>query len=407
MAERFISIKNVNEQRILNLLRRHPDMSRAEMGRKTRLGKASVSEIVAKLLADGLVQETGNILPYGTMGRPSVMLRLNATARLAVGVEWTGSECIAVLADLYAVPLRERRLPTPCPSVDAIVDVIESLVHELLRDYDSEMLLGVGVGVPGLVGLDRRRVIQAVNVGWSNVPLADLLQARLNSEVTVVRRQNAGALGEYWYGTDRGQSNLVFVSVGLGIGSGTVVHGRIFEGTCGSAGELGHVTVLPDGPRCRCGNRGCLEAIASTEAIVHKVRQRIGDGASSSLTRSGMGALDHLVVQDILDAAEAGDPLALSVVTESGTYIGIALADLANLWNPSMIFIGGEVWGRDAVLNAICQTVKQRALPTACGDLKIAFSSLGYRAAAIGAANLIADRFFSIPEGMGLTLVES
>jgi glucokinase-like ROK family protein len=389
------SIKGINQRRILHLLRVNPGISRVEISNRTNLGKATVSSIVSEFIAQGIVYEDGVSVHALSVGRRPVRLRLNAQARLAIGVELTGSECIATLTDLCAEPLRVMRCPMTDVSADAACGVVVQCVHSLLEGHDPSNLLGVGVGVPGQVDATRQHVVQAVNVGWFDVPLGPQLSQQLGKPVTLVKRQNAGVLGEYWYGIGHGHANLVYISVGVGIGCGIIVHEALYEGTAGSAGELGHITVVPNGHRCRCGNYGCLETVASCPAIVIRAREEAKKGKQSLLVQWSGGALESVTIQQVIQATLERDALAIEVITEAAHYLGLGIACVLNLFNPSLVIIGGEILEMgELYVEAVREETRRRSLsmPQA---VKVVPSSLGYRGPSIGAATLVLDRFFA------------
>jgi len=393
-----VPFNEINQLRILRLLRLHPGISRAEIVRQTGLGKATVSTIVAELIAQGIVSETAATARSRGVGRRPVELRLEGTTHLAIGVELTGNECLATLTDMYASPLRFVGYPMPDCSVDTSVMLVARAVEELIRGHDLGRVLGVGVGVPGPVDSDRQRVIQAENLGWTDVPLGGLLSGQLGKPVIVVKRQNAGALGEYWYGAGRGKSSVLYVSVGVGIGSGMIVRGELYEGVSGSAGEIGHITIDPEGHRCKCGNIGCLETLASGPAMAVRARELIKHGRSSCLVDWTKGVLEAITARMVLDAAARGDPLAVEVAQEAAGYLGIALATAVNLLNPSVVVIGGEVLALgELYLAPIRQVVRSRSFSISVRAADIVLSPLGRRAAPIGAATLAIDRFFAMP----------
>jgi N-acetylglucosamine repressor len=397
MYEHAASIKEINQRLILNLLRLSPGISRAEISRRTGLGKATVSAIVSELITGGIAAEIGAGVQTGPAGRRPVRLRLNGNFRSAIGVELTGSECVASLTDLYADPMRLLRYPMPESSVETSIEIICQAVRELMDGYDWARLLGIGVGVPGPVNADRQRVIQAENIGWVDVPLGTMLYRQFKKPVMVVKRQNAGALGEYWYGIGKGEPSLLYVSIGIGIGSGMIIGGDLYEGVNGSAGEIGHINITPDGPRCECGNLGCLETFASTTAIATRAKELMRRGRPSILFEWTKGGLESITGRMVLNAAGKGDPLALEVVQEAARYVGIAIATAVNLFNPSMVVIGGEVLELgELFLEPIRDVVRYRSFSISLAGVKIVSSSLGHRAAAIGAATLAINRFFSL-----------
>lgn len=391
------SIKEINQLRILNLLRFNPGISRVELAGQTGLGKATVSNVVSELINEGVVYEDGTGPQAGPAGRRPIRLRLNGEFQLAIGAELTGSECIAALTDLYAAPLRFVRYPVPDTSVETCLDLLAQAVRELIAGEDITRLLGVGVGLPGPVDEAHRSVIQAENIGWVNIPLAALLEERIARPVTVIKRTNAGALGEYWYGAGKFHQDLAYISVGLGIGSGLILGGVLYEGANGSAGEIGHLAVVPQGSRCKCGKQGCLETVASSPAIAQRAWQKLGQANDSGLLLAWTeGRLESITGRLVIEAARQGDPLAVEVVQEAGRYLGVAIAHIVNLFNPSLVVIGGDVLELgDLFINSVKETMASQAFSIPLGCVQIVPSELGYQAAAIGAATVVIDRFFS------------
>lgn len=397
MIDQPTSIKEINYLRVLNLLRLHPGISRAEIVNQTGLSKATVSTIVSELMNEELVCEDGAGVQLASAGRRPVRLKLNGQVRLAIGVELTGTECIAALTDLYSEPLRVVRYPMAESSVETSMDFIARAVNQLLEGHDASRLLGVQVGVPGPVDAARQRVLQAENIGWFDVPLGPMLTERIGKPVTVVKRQNAGAVGEYWHGIGKGRENLLYVSVSVGIGCGIIVQGELYEGSNGSAGEIGHTTVVPDGYRCKCGNRGCLETLASSPAIAVRAREKAREDRETLLVEWTKGALQSITTRMVIEAAGKGDSLAIEVIQEAAHYLGIAIANVINMFNPSLVIIGGDMLELgDMFLDPVREVVQRRSFSIPLAAVEVVPSSLGYRAVAIGAAALVIDQFFTL-----------
>jgi predicted NBD/HSP70 family sugar kinase len=211
-----------------------------------------------------------------------------------------------------------------------------------------------------------------------------------------VKRQNAGAVGEHWHGAGKGHDNLLYVSVNVGIGSGIILHGELYDGANGSAGEIGHATIVPDGYRCKCGNSGCLETVASTAAIAVRAREKVRECSESLLLEWSKDTLQSITSSMVIKAADQGDPLAIEVVQEAACYLGIAIANTINLFNPSLVIIGGEMLKLgDLFLDPVREQVHRRAFSIPLAAVEVVPSSLRYQAAAIGAATLVIDRFFA------------
>ena len=399
MASLPASIKEINQFRILDLLRHHPGISRSEIVGLTGLSKATISSIVSDFINSNLIFEIGCGTQHSTAGRSPIKLSLNGDARLAIGVELTGSECVAVLTDLYANPLLVERRPLTDKSVEIALGLIQDCFSQLMKNHDPDKLLGIGVGVPGPVDPPRQQVIFAENLGWFDIPLGPMLSAQLHKPVTVIKRQNAAVLGEYWYGVGKGKSNLIFVNISVGISCGIIINNTLYEGLNGSAGAIGHTTIEPDGILCKCGNYGCLETLASSNAIVIRTREKIKQGQETILNEWVKGSLQSITHRMVIEAALRGDSLALGVIEEAANYIGIALANLIDMFNPALIIVGGDFLELgDLFFKPLRKTIQSRSFSISVEGVEVVPCSLGYQASAIGAASLIIDNFFYHPE---------
>ena len=377
---------------LFELLRAQPQTTRTRLVRESGLSKATVSEAIAELMANGFIEEVGK--HQLGRGRSQVVLEFRPQTRLVVGVQFMEDGCHAVLADLRAGPVASTERPLAGTTPDDFVEAVCSCVTEL-STHAPAPILGVGVGVPGLVAPDGREVIASVPYGWEHIPIADMLEPRLGLPVIVANRAKAAALGEYWQGNhvpSREKSHLVYVHVGSGIVSGFVINGELFFGSGGSAGELGHMTIVPDGPECGCGNRGCLHMLASESAIIRSVRAKSrqqpdpGDGEL-------LPSLSTITIPTLVTAAANGNPIALEAVTEAGTWLGVAIANVVNLMNPSIVVVGGSIatFG-DPLFNALRAEIRKRALWDALNGVPIVPSTLGDSAGTVGAAALFLDQ---------------
>jgi glucokinase len=220
--------------------------------------------------------------------------------------------------------------------------------------------------------------------GWSNFPIRDHLQALWNRPVTVNNDAELGVLGEWAYGAGRGESNLVYLKVGTGIGAGLLLNGHIYRGETGGAGEIGHITINEHGPMCTCGNRGCLEALAGGRAIASLAKQAVKAGRRTQLA-SGT-PLEEITALDVAIAARKGDLVAQEIMAKAGEYLGIAIANLINLINPAMIVVGGGVAQvGDLLLEPMRQAVQEHSLPAMTQAVRITAAILGRRSSGMGA----------------------
>lgn len=363
--------------------------SRLDVARKLRLGKSTVSVIVAELLEQGLVSEVGNRPAAPVGGRRPVLLQFSSQARVACGIEIDAETCHGVLVDLLCKPLRSVTLPVRHREVDDVADIIVATIGQLLEGFAPETCLGCGIAVAGMVDETLGLVRASTQFAWQDVPLRDMLAARLGCPVYLTDRPKAAVLGERWHGAGQGVDSMVYLHLGSGIGGGLVIDGKLYTGASRSAGEIGHMTVDPNGPQCKCGNWGCLETLASGPAIARNTIAFVKAGRSTILTEWVGNDLELITAKLVDQAAAQGDELALRVIRDTGEYVGIAIANVLNLINPQLVIVGGPIarFG-DIFLDAIRQTVRRRALSLSVAAAQIVSTSLGEDAESVGAAAL-------------------
>ncbi|MDQ0340359.1 glucokinase [Caldalkalibacillus uzonensis] len=290
--------------------------------------------------------------------------------------------------------------PTAVGNGDAVVQQMEDMLNEALRSLqtDRSRIKGVGIGAPAFMDLTSGFVYEAVNLGWKNYPLKERLESLLNMPVVVDNDANTAALGEMWQGAGQGETELLCITLGTGLGAGVIVHGDIYHGARGSAGEMGHVTVVPQGGHpCNCGKTGCLETIASATGIVRLATEALQSAGPSVAETSVLGPVcrsaGRLTARHVAEAAQKGDQLAQGVLNKVGYYLGLALANYAVSFNPAKIVIGGGVsQAGDVLFSPIRETYKTFALTHLTGEIEIVPATLGNDAGVIGAAWLVHAR---------------
>jgi glucokinase len=392
------SVREVNLDAIVELLRSRKQTTRTELIRLSGLSKATVSGIVAQLADRGLVREVGKV--QQGRGRSRILLEFNSVARAVLGAQIDDTSCTVVLADLDAAVQRSvtRRLPSHCP--EDMFDAVTDAVAELRRDA-SAPVLGLGVGAPGNIDRTGRRITVAVSHGWRDLPIADVLEERVGLPVVAANRAKVAALGHLRQGDFGGGDNLVYVFLGSGIIAGIVMDGRLCFGRDGAAGDIGHVTVQPDGPLCGCGNRGCLHTVAAEDAILALAREKARQhGPTSALHRLSHGRLADVTVASLAEAAADGDAATIDALAEVGAYVGLAVANLVNTLNPDAVVIGGpSARLGEPLLGPIRREVQRRALADAAAKLDIVAARNDDEAGAIGGCVLWTRRMLSTPVG--------
>jgi glucokinase len=271
--------------------------------------------------------------------------------------------------------------------------LVESIARAILEVKDGFEVSGVCLGVAGLILAQENKIIFSPNLrAVEGIPLKDELELRIGLPLTLENDANAGAWGEFRFGAGSEVDHLLFLTLGTGIGGAMISHGLLLRGAQGSAGELGHVTLQPTGPRCACGNRGCLEALASGTAIRRHAREVAIEHPGSALGR--LAAERTVLGEDVSRLARKGDKAALSVLEESGRWLGIGLAGFVNIFNPEVIAIGGGVMeAGELILEAAREEVQLRARPPSRDVVEIKEATLGPKSGLLGAAVLARDLF--------------
>jgi glucokinase len=270
----------------------------------------------------------------------------------------------------------------------AISNQIFELIDEIIKDAHVKKsdIIGVGLGSPGLIDKKGETIIFSPNLPrWRNIPIKRLVIERFSMPCVLENDANAAAWGEKWVGAGKDVNSLVMLTLGTGIGGGIVIDNKLWRGANNVAAEIGHMIIHMDGPKCSCGNNGCIEAYASATAMVRRFKESLKGGASSSLKDSR-----EITAKMINDAAFQGDRASLDIIEETGRYLGIALVNVMHILNPEMIVLtGGMIGSGELLMNPIRQVTKQKAFEASYRDTKIVFSQLGNDAGIIGAAGCL------------------
>ncbi len=368
------ALRMLNQQRITDALRSAGPLTQAELSRQTGLSTATVSNIVKAMGEAGLVE----IETVMSSGRRASSVRLRDSDAVAVGIDFGRRHFRIVIATHGHVIVAEEfvELPVGYGAEDGI-DKAATLLGELLSRHGIQQasVLGVGVGVPGPIDRRTGTVVQgAILPEWVGIELGKL-EERLHFPVHFDNDANLGALAEVTWGPHTAVSDLVFVKVGSGIGAGLILEGKNYYGSSGLTGEIGHETITEHGVICHCGNRGCLETVASTSVMMELLSRPGGERVTTA---------------DIVRNALRGDSATLRVLDDAGAAIGRALAGVANLINPAVIVVGGPLSGLgDILLAPIARGLVRHAVPAVGESTALAMSSLGDRAEALGAVSLV------------------
>jgi len=373
------TIRQINEALVLGVIHDHGPISRTDIADLSNLSPATITGIMGKFIRQGLARERE--AGASTGGRPPVLVEIDRDAGCVVGVKLTETHLIAALTDLGAEVLAQRTTPigndkTP----EAVVESLARVIEALREEAPNRRFYGVGVGLAGAI--DRRAGICRFSpyLPWRDVPLRRLLRARISSPVVIENDVSALTLAERWFGGGAGLSDFVVVTLGRGVGLGMVLDGRLYRGGHGAGGEFGHITMEIDGPLCDCGKYGCLEALVGEPALGRRIAAVCGPDATLA-----QGA----------DLARAGQPEALAVFASAAQTLGLALAGVVNVLNPTRVIVGGEgVHTLDLLLEPLRTTLDTHCFDGLFADLDLIVEPWGDDAWARGAAGLMLDELF-------------
>jgi predicted NBD/HSP70 family sugar kinase len=395
-------ISMVNSRLVLGAVRVMQPTYRAAVARQTGLKPATITMIVNALIGEGILRETAEPAPQGTarFGRPPLMLELNATYKRVLAIDLEPGRIRVALTDLLANVLVYReevadRLAEPGPAMRAVV----ALAKQVLSGVRRTDVQGIGVSLPGLIDAERGVLISSTNLPkWRDVPVAEILAEGLKLPVRVERSLRLAAMYEKWSTPRLAEQTALVISVRAGIGMCLMHRGEVYAGKSGFDGEIGHTVIDIAGPVCECGNRGCLEAFIGGPAICEMAKAEMLAGRCAILERLVAGG-EALSPELIYRAAAAGDADCSAIVRRIGRFLGIAVANMINLLDPHEIVIGGSIdIAGDQLLNAVREQVERSALPRSRQGVHIRLSTQQEKLPILGAAVLVAQGLFELPQ---------
>jgi predicted NBD/HSP70 family sugar kinase len=373
-------IRRINTAIVLECVRNESPLSRARISERTGLNKATVSSLVAHLIEAGLVSEIGTGESSG--GRKPVMLLFNAGAGYAVGIDVGVNYIRGLLTDLAGEPVARRETKIARRSPDEVLPVLYDVIGGLIASAPPSRygIVGIGIGVSGIVD-DGGTILFAPNLEWRNVPLGRLVEERFRLTCVIDNEANAGAAGELRYGAGRGVSDQIYVSVGIGIGTGIIINRELYRGKSGFSGELGHMSIEANGRRCSCGNLGCWELYASEKSLLEHGEPYASFEAAAA-------------------AAGRGDQQAARLLETIGGYLGIGIANIVNVFNPEAVILGNRICiAEPFVRGAIEREIERRTQVYHRDGMRLLFAELGEHSAVRGAAGYAISRFFDSLNG--------
>lgn len=320
-----------------------------------------------------------------------------ASERLFVGIDLGGTKISTALVgengEIVAHDYRETRAGKGAEAViGRMLDAARSVMAQ--AEVAPAQVAAVGIGAPGPLDFQAGVVVSPPNLpGWDHVPLKQLIEDALGIETFLENDANAAALGEHRFGAGRGTAHMIYVTVGTGIGGGLILDGELYHGAGGMAGEIGHMTTMPYGPHCGCGNPGCLEALASGTAIAREARERVGRGVPTRISDLSEGDLERITAKLVVKAADQGDVEAQTILAEAMNFLGIGMASLVNLFNPELIVIGGGLTNIGEVLfGPVRRAIARHAFRAPAEAVRVVRAELGDNVGVLGAVAMALAR---------------
>ena len=380
-------LKKKNKLEILNVLKRAEKISKPDMAKNTRLTLASVGSFINELLRQGLVTEEGCFDSQG--GRKAVAYRFNKDRYYIIGIDMESNRITAGIYNLSG-ELSGELVQIGSPSVLSVEETLSRMIQTiqaLLTVFDREKIIGIGIGVPGKVDTRNGMIIKLTNlVNWVNIPLKDIIERETGIPVYVERDTNATLSCLKWFTVTGGHSNVVYAGIGDGIGGGILIDNKVFHGSHGVAGEIGHISMDVHGAACNCGNRGCIEVIASENAIIRKVE--------AGLKEAGIPLERPLTIMDVIRLVKEENGIARAVLAEASKYIAIWLVNIIHSYGPSLIVLECR-WLRelDEFFNGVVSDIYENTRLADRREISILMNPVE-DAARKGSAMIVIERLF-------------
>lgn len=391
-------LTEMNRSAVMKILQQQEVCSRADIARQTGLTQAAITKIVASMMEMDIVSEVG-IITGSSDNRRSIGLKLNADRHQIIGVKFAREMFALGVFDISGKMYTQTETKFPLDeNPQTVLSAMKKQIHEMLKKYEN--VVSIGLAVPGPYLRDEGRIAVVTRMSaWHTINFIEEFKEEFQKPVFIEHDANAGALAEWFFG-GHGQSlhTLAYFLVGEGVGCGMIERGRLFLGVQGSACELGHVSVDVLGPRCECGNYGCLEMYCSASALWKKAQKYVPECLPSKNLKSGETLQSGDACNAIFDAARTGNQKAMDVVREIAEYIGYGCVTLINGYNPDVIIIGDLVsQGGDLLMPTILEVVKQRVIPELHTRVQIKISNLKVDPTLYGAAATATNKVLQLP----------
>ncbi len=384
-------VNAMNKRNVIQIIRDKGPINKAEIARLVGLSIPTVMRLTEELIDKNLIRETGK--GESTGGKPPLMLEFTPDSYFIIGVDIGTTFIKTIVVNMVAEIICKIEIPTivtdpPEQVIDRVVETISQAIAKVSVPYSK--YLGIGLGVPGILDTSSGMVLFSPDFKWENVDLTGPVKKQFGLPVYMANVSRAMAIGEKCFGLAKDVENFMCINLGYGIGSAIVINNQIYSGSSDSSGEFGHMTLEKNGPLCSCGNNGCLEALASADAMSKKAVFLIERGEQSAILVLADGKTSNIDAKMIFDAAKGGDRLAKEIVREATEYIGIAISNAVNFIDPELIILeGGVAKAGEILLNGIKRVVERRRMKYGGRKLRIVASKMEEDCAAIGAASIL------------------
>jgi N-acetylglucosamine repressor len=390
-------MKQVNLSNVLDTIRQKETISRKELADCVGLTSSSITNIVDRLIEDGFVKEVGTGESLG--GRKPILLELNPSSRYVVGVELNATNILCMCTDFKMNKILKKSCPTHLEEgqekvIDRLVDLIKDSIDEC--NIPQNKVLGIGLVSAGPYDHVKGIMINPPNfIGWKDVPIKHILEERTGITTYFEKETVAATIAEIWRGSASKAKSLVGIHVYyIGIGGGIIIDSQIYHGFMDGGGELGHMTIDLNGPECTCGDRGCLEAIASGNAIANDIRGRIAAGETPRLFDPKLG-IEQINAEFIYKSINKRDPLVLDAVDKGAMYLGVAISNIINFFSPDMIVIGGDIVDNCKIYyDKAVEYTHKRIYPWYNKKVNIVRSKLGDERCVWGGISIVLQKFY-------------
>lgn len=389
------SVAQLNKSQVFDLVRKKGPISRTEIARTIGLSMPTVMKITEEFTRKNLLMEIGKGESRG--GRQPELLELNSDSKFCIGVGIGRSRTYAVMINLIGEVVCREIMETgntayPEVWINRLIETIEQLIQN--SGIMENQILGMGIGMPGILDIKNGEVLFSPDFHWENVKLLEPVKKRFSMDITLENANRALAMGEYFFGAGIESKNFLVVNLGHGIGSAIVREGEFYRGSSGSSGEIGHIVLEKDGPQCNCGNKGCLEAIASGNAIARDAKIAILEGKKTMIKNLAGDDINLVEAKTVFEAAKRGDKVAGGIVERAIQYIGIGLANYINLLDPDLIILSGGLTNADKIFfKRIQEVVRLRQMKFAGRQVKVVISRMGENGTAVGSASMVLKKF--------------